>query len=94
MSRIGKKPILIPNNFNINLNFNILNLEFNNKIIFIKLNINYINILINNNYLFININNIKNKKIYKLANAYYGTIRSIINNSIIGLINNFKKKLY
>ncbi len=88
MSRIAKKPIIIPKNVKINI--------INNEIIIFKDNLIIKNII---HYSVLPI--IKKNKIIFTNYSYYskkylmyaGTIRSVINNILIGLKNNFIKKL-
>lgn len=87
MSRIGKKQLIIPSNVDILLDnnniiikgvFGTLKKEYNNKYIFILQKNNILNILLLN-------------KNYK---SYYGLIRNLIKNMIIGVSLKFKKILY
>ncbi len=87
MSRIAKKPILIPKGIKVNI--------INNKIIILKDNLIIENIIhfsiliiIKNNKIILKNNNNNDK-----YSMYAGTTRSIINNILLGLENNFKKKL-
>ncbi len=88
MSRIAKKPIIIPKGIEVNI--------INNKIIILKNNLIIKNIIhysvlpvIKKNKIFFTIYKSYSKKYL----MYAGTIRSIINNLLIGLENNFIKKL-
>ncbi len=85
MSRIAKKPIFIPDNILIKIK--------KNKIFFFKgdfsfeqkLNVN-VKLKIKNNYIYFNVLDKKNW-------VFAGTLRSIINNIILGINNNFSKSL-
>lgn len=87
MSRIAKIPILVPKNIKIIIKNKILYL-INKKNKIKHIIHNAVNILYKNNKIYVNIN-----KHYYKAWMYAGTIRSIINNSIIGLTKGFVKKL-
>ncbi len=80
MSRIGQKPILIPNNTIIDLNNNIIKIK--GKLGCLSLKIHpLINIINNNNkFLHININ-----QQTKLAKSLHGLFRSLIANIITGV---------
>lgn len=84
MSNIGKKIINIPNNIKILLKKNIIIILGKYGILKQKI-INLINITILNNNIYININNNNNKKL----KSYYGLIRSLIQNMIIGVNKKF-----
>ncbi len=87
MSRIAKKPILVPENINIKINKNNIILWKNN--IYIKSKFNkYVLLFYKNNKIIFNVLN-NNYKYWK----YAGTYRSIINNIILGLLYGFKKVL-
>lgn len=87
LSRVGKKPVLIPDNVTINIDKDIIKVkgpkgELQQKIpkgIKIKLEANEI--------VFIPVLNLKN------INAYWGLIRSLVNNMVIGVTKGFEKVL-
>ncbi|WP_185882250.1 50S ribosomal protein L6 [Blattabacterium cuenoti] len=87
MSKIGNLPILIPNNVNITINNNQINIfgKFGNLSQIIS---KYIRVKIKNNFLFLT--RIKEDKESK---SLHGLYRVLINNMIIGVQYKFIKKL-
>lgn len=87
MSRVGKKPVLIPDNVTVNIEGDIIKVkgskgELEQKIpkgIKVKLE--------GNEIIFIPVLNLKN------INAYWGLVRSLVNNMVIGVNEGFKKVL-
>ena len=88
MSRVGKKPINIPKNVEITLNegsikvkgkHGILKRNFNKELITIKNENNILNILC--------------LQTHKKAKSYYGLMRALINNMILGVSEQFTKTL-
>ncbi len=87
MSKIGKKPIVIPNNVEVEINDGFLDFKGSNGSSKIKIP-SYIKAEIKEgNILFSPENNSKQ------ARANWGTIRSLANNAIIGLTEGFSKNL-
>ncbi len=87
MSRIAKKPIIVPKNIKIIIKRKNIYLINNNIKVIYRIH-DAVIILYKNNKIYFNIN-----KKYNNAWMYAGTIRSIINNTIIGFIYGFTKKL-
>ncbi len=87
MSRIAKQPILIPKGIKINIINNKIIICKNNIIVKNKIHFSITPILKNNKII------LNNSNSYYKFSMYAGTFRSIINNIILGLKNNFKKKL-
>ncbi|AGS06741.1 50S ribosomal protein L6 [Candidatus Profftella armatura] len=87
MSRIGKMPIFIPPNVEVTLNSNKITLKGPLGILKQNKN-NLVNIKNDSNVLYFTaINN------SRIAKSMSGTMRSIINNMIIGVTKGFEKKL-
>jgi len=87
MSRIGKKPIIIPDNVNISLADNIITVKSGNNQSTqpipaeIKVEIQDKQVIVSS------------KKITKTTKALHGLIRSLINNMIIGVTEGYEKVL-
>jgi len=87
MSRIGKKPIIIPDDVNISLADNIITVKSGNNQLTqsipteIKIEIKDKQVLVSP------------KKITKTTKALHGLIRSLINNMIIGVTKGYEKVL-
>jgi large subunit ribosomal protein L6 len=87
MSRVGKKPVLIPDNVTVNIEKDIIKVkgpkgELQQKIpkgIKVKLE--------GNEIIFIPVLNLKN------INAYWGLVRSLVNNMVKGVTEGFEKVL-
>jgi len=91
MSYIGKSPIKIPNNVNIDIVDNYIVVQGQLGIIINNVP-NDLNITQENNLLYINLKNnniVNNKKTYSM----WGTCRSLINNAIIGVTRGYIVKL-
>ncbi len=87
MSRVGKKPIVIPEGVQISIDGNTLIVK--GKLGELKLDINpNIQVNIENNQILVSP---KNES--KLALALWGTFRSLINNMVIGVTQGFVKRL-
>ncbi len=87
MSKIGKKPIIIPDNVSVEINGGFLELKSGDNILKIK-TLPFIK------------TEIKDKTVLfspesnsKQAVANWGTIRALVNNAIIGITSGFQKKL-
>ncbi len=88
MSRIARKPIIIPKDVKINIINNKIVIFKNNLVIKNIIHYSVLPIIKKNKIIFINHSCYSKKYL-----MYAGTIRSIINNILIGLKNNFVKKL-
>jgi large subunit ribosomal protein L6 len=88
MSRVGNKPILIPQGINV---------TFQESLIKIKSETNYLDQFVDNSCLSILIDNstinIKRLNEKKSTKAYHGLIRVLIQNMILGVTENFSKLL-
>jgi len=87
MSRIAKKPIFIPKDVKIEINYPLIKIKGKNGNLEYKIN-NIVNIKYIDEKLIFDINYLNNNS-WSLA----GTTRSVINNMIIGVNNFFEKKL-
>lgn len=87
MSRIGNKPIIIPEGITIRLDNNCVIVKSIKGELIRKIH-EFINIEINNNQVII-----KKKVNNKNSIIQSGTVRSLINNMIIGLSKGFEKKI-
>lgn len=87
MSRIGKKPVLIPSGITVEFENQILKISNKNEETFQNIN-DLVSIKINQNQ--INIDRCNEKKATK---AYHGLIRALIQNKILGITQNFSKLL-
>jgi len=87
MSKIGKKPIVIPENVEVKINEGFLLFKGKNGELSIKI-LPFVKAEIKNNTLSFNIQNNS-----KQAKANWGTIRSLAANAIIGLTEGFNKTL-
>ncbi len=88
MSRIAKKPIIIPKNIKINIIGNKIIILKDNLVIEKLIHYSVLPIIKKNKIIFVNYNCYSKKYL-----MYAGTVRSIINNILIGLKKKFKKKL-
>ncbi|PIU98629.1 50S ribosomal protein L6 [Candidatus Wolfebacteria bacterium CG03_land_8_20_14_0_80_40_12] len=87
MSKIGKKPISIPDNVEVKISDGFF--EFKKENVDLKLKIlPYLKIEIKDKAISIGIKNNS-----KQAKSNWGTMRSLVNNTIIGIIKGFEKKL-
>ncbi|WP_343128532.1 50S ribosomal protein L6 [Buchnera aphidicola (Kurisakia onigurumii)] len=88
MSRIAKKPILVPKDINIFLKKNKIIIEGNSKKLFCYIH-NSVQIThVDNHLIFLG------KKKYSNAWAHAGTLRSLVFSMIIGITHGFTKKLF
>ena len=87
MSKIGKKPIVIPDNVNVEIDDGFLKLSGNNIDLKLKI-LPYIKIEIKDKTILFDAENDS-----KQAMANWGTIRALVNNAIIGIVKGFEKKL-
>ncbi|MFN4245329.1 MAG: 50S ribosomal protein L6 [Brevinematia bacterium] len=87
MSRIGRKPIVLPKDVDVSLSDGILTVR--GKLGELKLKIHpMIDVKLENNTIIVT-----PKGDSKFANSMWGTTRAIINNMVIGVSNGFVKKL-
>lgn len=95
MSKLIKKPILLPKNTTIQIKDNEIIVNGPKGKISKKLNLDYVNIEIKENNIFISKKNeiIPNKKIDRFVNKLLGTTWSIINSMVKGVNEGFKKEL-
>ena len=87
MSKIGKKPITIPDNIEVKISDGFLKFEGNNGTINLKI-LSYIKTELKDKMIFFSPENNS-----KQARANWGTIRSLAANAIIGLTDGFTKVL-
>jgi len=87
MSRIGKKPILIPQDVQVSLLDNVLTVK--GKLGELKLNVDpIVDVKIDGNRIIVN-----PKDSTKFARSMWGTTRAIINNMVLGVSQGFSKRL-
>jgi len=87
MSKVGKKPIVIPEKVKVNKEDD--SLVITGPLGELKLNIpNDIEVVVEENII-----KVKPRKINKLTKKLWGTIRSLINNAVLGVIQGYEKKL-
>ena len=87
MSRIGKLPIVIPENVQVEINNHIISISGPHGKLFKKIS-DLINIEINDNIIYVKkINNTR------ITNQLYGLTRSLINNMVIGVSTKFERVL-
>jgi len=88
MSRIGKKPIIIPENIKIEIENN-STIKINGPKGDLSLSIpSCLNPELKDNSLILSL-----KKVDKASKSLHGTFRTLVNNAIIGVISGFEKKL-
>jgi len=95
MSKLIKKPILLPKNTTLEIKDNEVIVNGPKGKISKKLNLNYINVEIKENNVYISKKNesIPNKKIDRFVNKLLGTVWSIINSMVKGVNEGFRKEL-
>ncbi len=95
MSKLIKKPILLPKNTTLEIKDNEVIVNGPKGKISKKLNLNYINVEIKENSVYISKKNesIPNKKIDRFVNKLLGTVWSIINSMVKGVNEGFRKEL-
>lgn len=93
MSKLVKKPIVLPKNTTIELKDNEIIVNGPKGKISKKLNLNYIKIDIEDNKIFIKQDDIPNKKIQRFVNKMLGTVWSIVNSMVKGVNEGFRKEL-
>ncbi|CAM9090408.1 unnamed protein product [Sphacelaria rigidula] len=87
MSRIGKLPIVIPENVQVEINNHIISISGPHGKLFKKIS-DLISVEINDNILYLKkINNAR------ITNQLYGLTRTLINNMVIGVSNKFERVL-
>lgn len=87
MSRIGKKPVLVPQDVQVSLSGGVLTIK--GKLGELKLNIHpIVDVRIEDNRILVN-----PKSDSKFARAMWGTTRAIINNMVVGVSQGFSKRL-
>ncbi|MEK9154920.1 MAG: 50S ribosomal protein L6 [Patescibacteria group bacterium] len=87
MSKVGKKPIIIPEGVEAKVNNNILEFKGKNGAIFVKI-LPYIKFEIKDNSLSFEI-----EKDFKQSRSNWGTTRALAQNAIIGVKEGFSKNL-
>jgi large subunit ribosomal protein L6 len=87
MSKIGKKPIIIPDNVSVETNGGFLELKSGNNVLKIKI-LPFIKTEFKDKTVLFNPENDS-----KQAMANWGTIRALVNNAVIGITSGFQKKL-
>jgi len=87
MSRIGKKPVLIPSGITVEFENQILKISNKKEEVFQNIN-ELVSIKINEHQIIIERSNDK-----KATKAYHGLVRALIQNMIIGITQNFSKLL-
>ncbi|MGC8733576.1 MAG: 50S ribosomal protein L6 [bacterium] len=95
MSKLIKKPIILPKNTTIEVKENEVIVSGPKGKVSKKLNLNYIKIDLKDNNIFISKkqDNIPNKKVDRFVNKMLGTAWSIINSMVKGVNEGFKKEL-
>jgi large subunit ribosomal protein L6 len=87
MSKIGKKPIIIPDNVSVETNGGFLELKSGNNVLRIKI-LPFIKTEFKDKTVLFNPENDS-----KQAMANWGTLRALVNNAVSGITSGFQKKL-
>jgi len=87
MSKIGKKPIIIPKTVNVEINDGVLKAKGKNGEITLKI-LPFVKLELKDGVISVNIENNS-----RVAGTNWGTMRSLIQNAIIGVENGFSKIL-
>jgi len=87
MSRIGKKPIAIPNGVEVAVDGTVVSVKKSNKVISIQ---THARVVVEVSKESVNLSKVGETK---EASAFWGTYRALINNAVIGLSKGFAKSL-